>query len=269
MNSFRGVRDALVYEAKRQEKALEEGERIVQETRLWDEAKQRSATMRSKEESHDYRYFPEPDLLDFKVSKECSESQKEFITELPLAKRKRFLENYGLTEKEVDVIISDLSMAKLFEDSCKEFNEPKKISNWILGPFLEQVNTLADKFNEVKITPKNFAKIVKLFCEGKLNNLIAKKALSLALITNRDIDEIIEKEGLVQVSSEDELIGFAKEVIRDNPKPVGQYGEGKKEAIMFLVGQMMKKTKGKANPKIAREILEKLLKELNKEGGRE
>ncbi|UCG35238.1 MAG: Asp-tRNA(Asn)/Glu-tRNA(Gln) amidotransferase subunit GatB [Candidatus Omnitrophota bacterium] len=261
MNSFRGVRDALSYEAKRQEKALEENERIVQETRLWDEAEQISVSMRSKEEAHDYRYFPEPDLLDFKVSKDCIESQKDFVGELPLKKRKRFLESYGLSEKEVDIIISNLSIADFFEESCKEFNEPKKIANWILGPFLEQVNSLADKLNEVKITAPNFAKIVKLFCEGKLNNLTAKRVLSLALTTNRDIDEIIEKEGLVQVSSEDELGCFAKEVIKENPKPVGQYKEGKEQAIMFLVGQMMKKTKGKANPKIARQILEKILKE--------
>jgi len=261
MNSFRGVRDALSYEAKRQEKALKEGERIVQETRLWDEANQMSVSMRSKEEAHDYRYFPEPDLLDFKVSKECVKAQKEFVIELPLEKRKRFLESYGLSEKEVDIIISNLSIADLFESSCKEFNEPKKIANWVLGPFLEQVNSLPGKLNEVKISASNFAKIVKLFCEDKLNNLTAKKVLSLALTTNRDIDEIIEKEGLVQVSSEGELDGFAKEVIQQNPKPVQQYKEGKEQAIMFLVGQMMKKTKGKANPKIARQVLEKILKE--------
>lgn len=259
MNTFRGVKDALDYEIKRQGTCIKEEKKIVQETRLWDAAKQKSFTMRSKEEACDYRYFPEPDLLDFFISRELVEEEKKFIKESPLEKRERFLNDYKLKDKEVDVLISYQELADFFEEARSAFNDSKNISNWLLGPFLEQVNGFVDKFKAVKISPQNFSRIVKYFCQGKINNLAAKKILALSIASDRDIDEIIGTEGFSQISKKEELISFVEEVIENNPKPVKEYLEGKPEAVMFLVGQVMKKTKAKANPKVVRELLERRL----------
>jgi aspartyl-tRNA(Asn)/glutamyl-tRNA(Gln) amidotransferase subunit B len=262
MNSFRGVKYALEYEAKRQKQNLIKGEKIFQETRLWDAQKDKTFIMRTKEEAHDYRYFPEPDLCDFSVSQEIVDKEKEYIGELPLYKRKRFLSEYSLSENEVDILISNKWLADFFEEACRLFNNPKKISNWLVGPFLELVNSLPDKFKEVKISPQNFSKIVEYFCKGALNNLSAKKVLSLSLTTNDDVDKIISEGELMQVSGEEQLAKFIEETIKNNPKPVKEYLEGKQNAVMFLIGQVMRKTRGKANPKVVKELLEKSMKNL-------
>ena len=260
MNTFKGVRVALEFEAKRQEKALKAGEKIIQETRLWDVDKQKTVVMRTKEEAHDYRYFPEPDLLDFSVSDELIKGEKLLVGELPLKKRARFLSEYKLSEKEVDVIITNRVLAHFFEEAAKALSQPAEISNWLLGPFLEQVNSLEGGWVSVKISAQNFAKVVKYFIEAKLNNLAAKKVLSIIIATNEDPDSVIERETLVQVSGEDELSSFVEEVLGQNQPAVKEYLEGKDQAIMFLVGQVMKKTKGKANPKVARQMLERRIK---------
>ncbi|MDD4955412.1 MAG: Asp-tRNA(Asn)/Glu-tRNA(Gln) amidotransferase subunit GatB [Candidatus Omnitrophica bacterium] len=260
MNTFKGVRDALEYEISRQARALTEGEKIFQETRLWDADRQKTEVMRSKEEAHDYRYFPEPDLLDFFVEEKFIENEKQFVSELPLDKYKRFLDAYKLQSLDADVLISEKFLADYFEEAVKEFNEPKKICNFITGPFLELVNTFDGRFKDVKLSAKSFAKIVKYFAGGLLNNLTAKKVLALSINTNADIDEIIKKEGLSQMSSESELQSLVDEAVKESPKAVKEYTEGKSQAIMFLVGAVMKKTKGKANPKVVKELLEKALK---------
>ncbi|MCK9613887.1 MAG: Asp-tRNA(Asn)/Glu-tRNA(Gln) amidotransferase subunit GatB [Candidatus Omnitrophica bacterium] len=260
MNTFKGVRDALEYEIARQSKVLGEGGKIFQETRLWDGDIQRTEVMRSKEEAHDYRYFPEPDLLDFLVEEEFMEKEKPFVKELPHDRYKRFLDIYKLQESDTDVLISEKFIADYFEEAVKEFNEPKKICNFIIGPFLEQVNTFPDRFQSVKLSAQNFSKIVKYFSTGLLNNLAAKKVLVLSINNNNDIDEIIKKEGLSQVSNESELKGLVEEAIKENQKAVKEYMDGKEQAIMFLVGSVMKKTKGKANPKVVKELLEKAIK---------
>ena len=257
MNSFKGVRAGLEFEVKRQAKAIEKGEKIAQETRLWDVDKSKTVVMRTKEQAHDYRYFPEPDLLDFSVSSKLIEEEKALVGELPIERRKRFLKDYKIDQKEVDIILNSLWLADFFEEANKSYSKPQEVSNWLLGPFLEQVNTLEKGFDSVKISAKKFAQIVKYFCEKKLNNLSAKKALCLSIVTDKDIDSIIEEEGLTQVSGEDQLSVFVEETVKENPKPVKEYLEGKDQAIMFLVGQVMKKSKGKANPQVAREILKR------------
>ncbi len=259
MNTFKGVKEALEYEVERQKRILQESKKVVQETRLWDEKKRKTFVMRKKEEAHDYRYFPEPDLVDFVISEEMIEREKEFIGELPYLRRERFKKSYSLSEKEIEILISQKRLADFFEESLKFFPQEKKIANWIIGPFLELVYRLEKGFDEVKISPENFAKIVEYFSQGKLNNLGAKKVLSLALTTDEDIDKIIEKEGLGQVSQEEELIKFIDEVIEENPKPVSDYKQGKKTALQFLIGQVMRKTRGKANPKIVSSLLERRL----------
>ncbi len=261
MNSFRGVKNALSYEAQRQINCLKNKKNIFQETRLWDEIKQKTFIMRTKEEAHDYRYFPEPDLGDFIVDDILIESQKEYIVELPVAKRERFIKMYGLSDKEVDILISDLSLANFFEEANKQLFQPKSIANWILGPFLELVNSLEGGMDKVELSPYNFSKIVQYFLEGKLNNLAAKKLLALSIRNNKPIDEIIEEEGLSQVSKEDELIAFVEESLKENQRAVNDYLGGKQQAVMFIVGQVMKKTRGKANPKVVRELIERKLKQ--------
>lgn len=260
MNTFRGVRVALEFEEKRQAQCLNKNEKITQETRLWDTKELKTLVMRTKEQAHDYRYFPEPDLLDFLVSDGLIKEQKELVPELPLAKKARFLKEYKLSEKEVEVFVANVWLANFFEEIIKKYSKAQEVSNWLLGPFLEQVNSLEQGFNSVKISADNFSKIVKYFNEGKLNNLTAKKVLALSVATNDDVDIIIERENLVQVSDESKLEEVVKEVIDHNPKAVKEYSEGKGQAIQFLVGQMMRKTKGKANPKIARELIERRLK---------
>ena len=257
MNSFKGIRAALEFEAKRQAKAIEKGEEITQETRLWDVEKSKTMVMRTKEQAHDYRYFPEPDLLDFSISSKLIEEERALVGELPIERRKRFLKVYEIDQKEVDIILSSVWLADFFEQANKSYSQPGELSNWLLGPFLEQVNSLDKGFDSVKISAQKFAQVVKYFCEKKLNNLSAKKVLSLSIATDQDIDSIIEKEGLTQVSREDQLSVFVEEAIKENPKPVGEYLEGKVQAIMFLVGQVMKKSKGKANPQVVREMLKR------------
>lgn len=261
MNSFKGVRAALEFETRRQAKAIEAGKAIIQETRLWDVDAAKTAAMRSKEQAHDYRYFPEPDLLDFSISEDIVEKEKNLIGELPIERRKRFLEAYKISPNEVDMILSNPWSANFFEEANKHYPRPKELSNWFLGPFLEQVNTLEEGFSSVKISAQKFAQIVRYFGENRLNNLAAKKVLSLSISTDESVDDIIEREGLAQVSGEDQLSVFIEEAIRENPKPVKEYLEGKEQAIMFLVGQVMKKSKGRANPQVAREMLKRRIEE--------
>ena len=257
MNSFRGVKAALEFEAKRQAKVIESGEKVIQETRLWDVDNLKTVLMRTKEQAHDYRYFPEPDLLDFSVPDELIKHEKSLIGELPIEKKERFIKEYKINQKEIDIILSDPWLANFFEEANRKYSKSQELSNWLLGAFLEQVNTLEEGFDSVKISPQKFAQIVKYFAEKKLNNLAVKKVLSLSIATDRDIDDIIEKENLVQVSGEDQLSLFIQETIKENPKPVKEYLEGKEQAIMFLVGQVMKKSRGNANPQVAKEMLKR------------
>jgi len=259
MNSFRGVRNALLYETKRQIKCLDTGDKIFQETRLWDEKIQKTQIMRTKEEAHDYRYFPEPDLPDFVIDSALIDKERSFVGELPIDKRTRFIKDYSLGEKEVDVFISSLPLADFFEKTVKEFNQPRQAANWILGPFLELINPLGG-ISKINITPHNFSKVVKYFVQGKLNNLTAKKVLSLSIENNRDIDTIIKGEGLSQMSGKDELLSFVEEAIKSSPKAAEDYLKGKGQAVMFIVGQVMKRTKGKANPKVVKQLIEDKLK---------
>ncbi|MDD5069198.1 MAG: Asp-tRNA(Asn)/Glu-tRNA(Gln) amidotransferase subunit GatB [Candidatus Omnitrophica bacterium] len=255
MNSFKGIRDALLFEEKRQKKSILEGKKILQETRLWDVDNSKTIVMRSKEEAHDYRYFPEPDLLDFAVTEDLINLERSGLPELPKDKKERFIKQYCLADGDIKVLLSALWLADFFEEAVANFNQPKQIFNWLTGPFLEQVNGLDGGFKTVGLCPAKFAKIVEYFCSDKLNNLAAKKVLAKAIVSNRDIDEIIAEEGLAQMSDSDDLTEFIHLVIEEFPKPVEEYILGKETTIQFLVGQVMKRTKGKANPKIVKSLL--------------
>ncbi|MDD5440762.1 MAG: Asp-tRNA(Asn)/Glu-tRNA(Gln) amidotransferase subunit GatB [Candidatus Omnitrophica bacterium] len=260
MNSFRGVRDALFYEEKRQREVLSSGGKIFQETRLWDVDKSKTIVMRTKEEAHDYRYFPEPDLLDFYVHNELIDAQLEFIPELPLSARSRLLGDYGLSEKDIDVLIANKSMLRFYEDVYNKADDKRKLTNWFLGPFLEQINNLPKGFSDVTISVDNFVKIVNYFCAGKINNVAAKKVLSESLTTDKDPDEIIKEKNLLQISGTNELECVVDRVISENSAAVGEYLNGADKAMQFLIGQVMKETKGKANPQVSRALIEEKIK---------
>ena len=261
MNSFKGVRVALEYEVKRQKELLSEGGKIVQETRLWDDNKELTISMRSKEEAHDYRYFPDPDLVPFTLSKEFIDKIRGEIPESPQQKKEKFLSDYGLTEKEADIIISDVNLCLFFERVVKIKPESKKIYNWLSGPVLAYANDRKKSIVDLSLGPKELIKLIQYVTEGKLSNLAAKDVLFGMLDEGKSVDVIIREKGLVQVSSEDELEKFVVKVIKENPKSVQDFLSGKENAVMFLVGQTMKLSKGKANPKIVKDILFRRLNE--------
>ncbi|MFC1752223.1 Asp-tRNA(Asn)/Glu-tRNA(Gln) amidotransferase subunit GatB [Thermoproteota archaeon] len=261
MNSFKWVKAALEYEIKRQTEILEEGKQITQETRLWDEAKSVTFAMRSKEEAHDYRYFPDPDLVPFTLSKKYIDDLKKSLPESPEITKKRFIEKSGLNETEADIIIQDRDLCGLFQDCIVSYTEAKKVYNWLTGSVLGYLNDRKKQLSEVGLKPEELIKLIKYVDSGKLSNLAAKEALVVALDSGKDIDTAIKEKGLVQVSDEGELVKFIDEVIKKNEKVVSDYKSGKENALMFLVGQAMKLSKGKANPKVVKEMLVERIKD--------
>jgi aspartyl-tRNA(Asn)/glutamyl-tRNA(Gln) amidotransferase subunit B len=260
MNSFKAVKEALQFEIERQTQALNNGERIIQDTRLWDSEKQITTSMRSKEEAHDYRYFPEPDLVPFQIDDKLIEQIKKEIPELPQDRSQRFIMNYGLSEYDTKVIMQDKAMADYFEDCAKLYKNAKQVSNWITGAIFSELNARKLSICELKLRPKSLIELIEQVDKAVISNLKAKEILTLMLDTGKSSVEIIKEKGLAQVSDESELEKFAKEVIFENKNVAQDYKNGKENAIMFLVGQVMKKSKGRANPKIVMEILKERLK---------
>jgi aspartyl-tRNA(Asn)/glutamyl-tRNA(Gln) amidotransferase subunit B len=255
MNSFKGVKDALEYEVSRQQKILTEGHQIVQETRLWNEAKGITEPMRSKEEAHDYRYFPEPDLVPFVIEPAEIEAIKKELPELPDVKRERFQKDYGLSNYDAGVLTSTKDLANYFEECVKLYNRPKQVSNWIMGEVLAQLNLRRLEIKELGLEPSNLVKLIKMIDQGNINTKMAKQILPELIEKKVSVSEIVKSKGLSQLSDEDELGRIIDKVIRDNAKSVKDYRDGKSKALEFLVGQTMKQTKGKANPRMVNEIL--------------
>lgn len=259
MNSFKGVKLALEYEVKRQEKLLKKGEKITQETRLWDESKELTFSMRTKEEAHDYRYFPDPDLVPFTLEKKFINRIKDDLPEYPKDKVARYRTELGLSPKEADIIVQDKELSAIFEDCVTISSEPKKIYNWLIGSVLAYANDRKKQVADLNLEPKELIKLIQYVDNGKLSNLAAKDALFCMLDDNKNVDEVIKKKGLIQVSDKQELEGIVEKAIKENPNSVKDFLSGKENAIMFLIGQAMKLSKGKANPKIVKEMLIKRL----------
>ncbi|MBI5872757.1 MAG: Asp-tRNA(Asn)/Glu-tRNA(Gln) amidotransferase subunit GatB [Candidatus Omnitrophica bacterium] len=259
MNSFKAVRTALEFEFKRQVKSLEAGERIVQETRLWDEKKEATFSMRSKEEAHDYRYFPEPDLPPFTFTDADIKGIRKSLPELPKERLGRFVASFGFGEKDAAVLISDKELADFFEACLKIYNEPKKIANWLIGPVLSHLKSNLS-FEALHLSPENLTKIISLVEDGTVSNLAGKSILAEVVETGKPPDTIVREKNLGQVSDVDELKKIIEEVAAVNMRSVDDYAAGKENALMFLVGQVMRKSGGKANPKIARDLLAERLK---------
>jgi aspartyl-tRNA(Asn)/glutamyl-tRNA(Gln) amidotransferase subunit B len=255
LNSFKAVKNAIEYEVNRQIKATEAGERIIQETRLWDDEKQITVSMRSKEEAHDYRYFPEPDLVPFMVEKEDVEKVRQGLPEFPQDKLIRFVNNYQLSNYDAGVLVQDKAMAIFFEECIKKLNAPKKISNWITSVLKQELNTRKIDISQAKVSAEGLTELIKKVEDGILSNLVGKDVLKMMLDTGKTCDAIIQEKGLTQVSDDDTLNKIIDEVLKENSKIVEQIKSGKESAAGFLVGQCMKKTQGKANPKKINELI--------------
>ncbi len=259
LNSFKAVRDALGYEIKRHNETLENKEKIIQETRLWDDKTGRTVSMRSKEEAKDYRYFPEPDLPPVVISKEKIAEIRASIPELPKDKKARFIKDYGLSEYDAAILVASKESADYAEERLKACpRNYKSIANWLIGPMVSTGASLSCEIYQINITPENFAELISLVEEKQvISNLTGKAVLEKMARTGKSASAIIKEDNLAQISDEESLDKEVDAVIQANPKVVAQVKAGKENSIMFLVGQVMKKTQGKANPKKVQEILKR------------
>jgi aspartyl-tRNA(Asn)/glutamyl-tRNA(Gln) amidotransferase subunit B len=261
MNSFKAVKDALGFEIERQAKLLDAGERIVQDTRLWDPKEAKTVSMRTKEEAKDYRYFPEPDLPPLMISKEKIEEISSTIPELSYQKEKRFIREYGLSEYEAKILAVNKKDSVYFEECIKGYKSESKKSmvNFIISALLYESNSRRVNCANLGVMPQHLSALVEFIEQGRISNLTAKSVLAEMIDTRIDPAQIIQKNNLAQISDTKSLDAASEEAIKENPKSVADYQAGKNNALMFLVGQVMKKTGGKANPKIAQEILRRRL----------
>ena len=259
MNSFKAVKAALAYEIKRHEKILDNQKHIAQETRLWDEKKEETFIMRSKEEAHDYRYFPEPDLPLFVFSDAEVEEIRKTIPELPKDRLRRFVSTLQISEKDAVVLISSRELADLFEACLNLYNEPKKIANWLIGPVLSHARSNLS-FEALHLTPESLIKVISLVEYGAVSNLAGKSILAGMVETGKSPQDIMREKNLAQVSGSPELELVIDQVIAGNKKSVDDYMAGKENALMFLVGQVMRLSSGKANPKVAKDMMTERLK---------
>lgn len=264
INSFRELQKALEKEEKRQIElySYNEGHKVVQETRRWDAAKGKTISMRSKEQAHDYRYVVEPDLPPIILYDDQIQGIRDSLPEMPDKKRERFLNEYDLTEKEVDILISDMGLSMFFEAVVKEGVIPKTAANWILGDILRMLKDRKIESLDMTLSAENFAKLLKIVEDGKISNNIGREVAEDMFDENKDPMKIIEEKGLMQISSSDELEKLVEDVIAKNPQSVEDYKAGKTQSAGFLMGQVMKLSNGKANPKIAKELVDKKLSEL-------
>ncbi|OGZ00434.1 MAG: glutaminyl-tRNA synthase (glutamine-hydrolyzing) subunit B [Candidatus Liptonbacteria bacterium RIFCSPLOWO2_01_FULL_52_25] len=268
INSFKFAKSAIEYEIKRQTEALEKGEKLIQETRGWDEAKQKTFSQRSKEEAHDYRYFPEPDLPPFETAIFDLEKLKMELPELPAAKRIRFASEYGLNEKQVDAAIAEQGIAEFFEESASELSSLLPTTNYLLlynyltSDLRGLMNESGASFASSKINPEHLAHLVLLIEQGTIGSRQAKDVLKKMFDTGLDPEEIVQTEGLETVSDTGELEKIVHEVIEKNQKAVDDYKKGKTASIQFLVGQAMGRLKGRGNPETLRGLIETRLEHI-------
>lgn len=259
LNSFRAVAKAIDYEILRQAKILDEGGKVNQETRLWNDDKGTTSLMRSKEEAHDYRYFPEPDLVPFTISRQTVEELRKTLPELPVQRAERFSKTLGMTEYDAFVLVEDKKLADYFENCVKEKANPKLVSNWIQSELLALLKLAKKDITESPVSAKSLAGLVALIDNNTISGKIAKDVLPLMFETGNTADAIVKEKGWVQVTDTKVIEEAADKVIAANEKSVADFKAGKQAALGFLVGQLMKATQGKANPKLANEILVKKL----------
>ena len=259
INSFRFVRDAIEYEVARQTNVLSNGGTIQQETRLWDEVQGQTVIMRSKEEAHDYRYFPDPDLLPLHLEHEVIDEVRETLPELPTARKERFMSSYQLPQADAEILTSSKSLADYFESCVKLFPTPKTVSNWVMGELLRELHASGVSADQSAINPERLAKLLGLVEKGAISLKAAREIFPELYASGKDPEVLIQEKGLSQVSDEGALMTFISEVIANNPTQVSQYKGGKEAVLGFFVGQVMKASKGKANPGKVNELLKAAL----------
>jgi len=259
LNSFRHVARALEHEIARQVAVIESGGEVVQETRLWNADRGETASMRSKEEAHDYRYFPEPDLPPLRVTAEWTEEVQHSLPELPPERRRRFTEEHGLPDYDAGVLTQSRAVADYFESVARETGDAKAASNWIMNDVLRKLKEDDADIAECRVTPESLGRLVKLIEGGTISGKIAKDVFEKMWTSGEGPQAIVEREGLVQLSDEDALQATVAEVLEASPDQVAAYRGGKKAAIGWFVGQVMKKTGGKANPRVVNTLLKKAL----------
>ncbi len=255
MNSFRGVEKALEYEIERQTRLIEGGGEVVQQTLLWDADRGEAIAMRGKEDSHDYRYFTDPDLVPVKISSTWLDEVRESLPELPTARKGRFVSEYSLPAYDAEVLTDDRHVADYFEQLAEVCGDPKAASNWVMVEVLRQVKESGGGIRDFEVSPAALGKLIKLVQKGDINLKTGKAVFAEMATTGADAGDIIAQKGLAQISDAGELAGQVREVLQQNPGEVAKFKAGKEQVIGFLVGQVMRATGGKANPKLVNEIL--------------
>ncbi|MFQ5912529.1 MAG: Asp-tRNA(Asn)/Glu-tRNA(Gln) amidotransferase subunit GatB [Nitrospinota bacterium] len=261
LNSLRFLQRALEYERDRQVRVLEMGGRVVQETRLWDQAQGVTLPMRTKEYAHDYRYFPDPDLVPMVVEKEWLEEIRAGLPELPDAKQKRFVEQYGLPAYDAGVLTASRDLADFYERAVKTHGSPKTLSNWVMGELLGALNEAKNEITNSPVSPENLAGLVKLIDDKTISGKIAKTVFEEMFRTGKDAAAIVREQGLTQITDEGALESAIEEVISAHPNEVSEYKGGRTKLLGFFMGQVMKATQGKGNPQAVQEILKRKLSE--------
>jgi aspartyl-tRNA(Asn)/glutamyl-tRNA(Gln) amidotransferase subunit B len=259
LNSFKHVEQALAYEIKRQQALAIDGEPIVQETRLWDPDRQRTASMRGKEQAHDYRYFPDPDLLPLVIDADWIETIRATIPELPDAKKDRFVAAYGLPDYDAQVLTTSRELADYFEACTARCRRPKAVSNWVMGPLLGLLRANGLTIVQSPVSSDSLARLIQRIDDGTISSKIAKTVFDAMSRTGRSPEDIIAAEGLVQMTDATAIEAVIDAVLDRCPDEAAAYRNGKTKLMGFFVGQVMKETKGKANPKIVNEMLKKKL----------
>ncbi|MDX2502382.1 MAG: Asp-tRNA(Asn)/Glu-tRNA(Gln) amidotransferase subunit GatB [Deltaproteobacteria bacterium] len=261
LNSFKHVEKALHYEISRQKEVLMDSEQIIQETRLWDPDKNQTASMRGKEEAHDYRYFPDPDLLPLVIDEAWIDDVEKNLPELPDARKKRFMQQYELPSYDAELLTSDRELADYFEECSREFAHPKKVSNWVMGSLLGLLNVQEKTIEESPISAVDLARLLALVEEDVISGKIANSVFEEMSRSGKPAKQIVEEKGLIQIMDTDALDAVILKTIANHPKEVDAYRNGKTKLLGFFVGQIMKETRGQANPKLANQLLKEKLKD--------
>lgn len=255
MNSFKALYRAVNYEIERQEIVLEDGERVLQETRRWDESKQKTLSMRSKEKAHDYRYFPEPDLIPIEVGDDLIMEIKCSLPELPHEKKQKFISKYDLPEYDADIISGSKYLADFFEESNNRYYNPKATSNFIMGELMRLMKDKDIGFKGIPVKPEYLGDMIKFIDNGSISISAGKRVFEIMFETGKSPEVIVNQEGLTQISDESELTKLISNVMKENPKSIDDYLAGKDKALGFIVGQVMRLSKGKANPHMINKII--------------
>ncbi|MEK6763120.1 MAG: Asp-tRNA(Asn)/Glu-tRNA(Gln) amidotransferase subunit GatB [Nitrospirota bacterium] len=259
INSFKFVKDAIDYEIKRQTKVLSEGGKINQETRLWNLDRGETAVMRSKEDAHDYRYFPDPDLVPLKLDQEWIEGCRKHVAELPAVRMRRFVSEFGLSEYDAGVLTASKTVADYYETCVGLFNQPKIVSNWVMGELTRELNHSGTDASASPVSPEQLVSLLQLVEQGTISLKVAREIFPEVYSSGKTAEQIVQEKGLIQVSDEGALDKIIDGVLAKNPTQVAQFKEGKQQVLGFLVGQVMKASGGKANPGKVNELLKKKL----------